>query len=89
VAYGAAGGELIDVPIRSLFGLKSVTGFSILAWRVARPEQARAEMTEVAHYFRDGRLRADIRASLPLTEAAQAHRLLEDRCTIGRVLLVP
>jgi len=89
VAYGAASGELISVPIRSLFGLKNVAGFSMLAWRAARPEQARAEMNEVAQYLRDGRLRADIRASLPLTEAAEAHRLLEDRSTIGRVLLVP
>jgi NADPH:quinone reductase-like Zn-dependent oxidoreductase len=46
-------------------------------------------MTEVARHLEDGRLRADIRASLPLTEAAQAHRLLEDRATIGRVVLVP
>jgi len=89
VAYGAASGELIGVPIRSLFGLKSVAGFSLLAWRAARPEQARAEMTEVARYLRDGRLRADIQASLSLTEAAKAHRVLEDRSTIGRVLLVP
>jgi NADPH:quinone reductase-like Zn-dependent oxidoreductase len=89
VAYGAASGELIDVPIHSVFGLKTVTGFSVLAWRAARPEQARAEMTEVAGYLAGGRLRADIRATLPLTEAAEAHRLLEDRSTIGRVLLVP
>jgi NADPH:quinone reductase len=89
VAYGAASGELINVPIRSLFGLKTVVGFSMLAWRAARPEQARAEMTEVARYLSDGRLRADVRASLPLTEAAQAHRLLENRSTIGRVLLIP
>jgi len=46
-------------------------------------------MTEVARFLWDGRLRADIRASLPLSEAAEAHRLLEDRSTIGRVLLVP
>jgi NADPH2:quinone reductase len=89
VTYGAASGELISVPVRSLFGLKTVTGFSLLAWRAARPEQARAEMTEVARYLWDGRLRADVRATLPLTEAAEAHRLLEDRSTIGRVLLVP
>jgi NADPH:quinone reductase-like Zn-dependent oxidoreductase len=89
VAYGAASGDLVDVPIRSLFALKAVTGFSLLAWRAARPEQARAEMTEIARHLWDGRLKADVRATLPLTEAAEAHRLLEDRSTIGRVLLVP
>jgi NADPH2:quinone reductase len=89
VTYGAASGDLISVPVRSLFGLRTVTGFSLLAWRAARPEQARAEMTEVGRHLGDGRLRASVRASLPLTEAADAHRLLEDRSTIGRVLLIP
>jgi NADPH2:quinone reductase len=89
VTYGAAGGELAGLPVRSFFGQRTVSGFSLLAWRGARPEQARAEMAEVAGYFADGRLRADVRATLPLTEAAKAHELLEDRTTIGRVLLIP
>jgi NADPH2:quinone reductase len=89
VVYGAASGELISLPIRSLFGLKTVVGFSLLAWRAARPAQAREEMTEVAQYLSDGRLRTHVQATLPLTEAAEAHRLLEDRSTIGRILLTP
>jgi len=89
VTYGAASGELISVPVRSLFGLKTVLGFSLLAWRAARPDQARDEMTEVARYLWDGRLHTHVRATLPLTEAAEAHRLLEDRSTIGRILLTP
>ena len=89
IVYGAASGELISLPIRSLFGLKTVAGFSLLAWRAARPAQAREEMTEVAQYLSDGRLRTHVQATLPLTEAAEAHRLLEDRSTIGRILLTP
>jgi NADPH2:quinone reductase len=89
VTYGAAGGELADVPVRSLFRQRTVSAFSLLAWRAARPEQARAEMVEVAGYLADGRLRPHVRATLPLTEAAKAHELLEDRTSIGRVLLVP
>jgi len=89
VVYGAASGDLVSVPIRSLFGLRAVTGFSLLAWRAARPAQARAEMTELARHLADGRLRVGLKAAVPLTEAAQAHRLLEDRSSIGRVLLVP
>ena len=89
VTYGAAGGELADLPVRSLFGQRTVSAFSLLAWRGARPEQARAEMAEVAGYFADGRLRAHVRATLPLTETAKAHELLEDRTSVGRVLLAP
>jgi NADPH:quinone reductase-like Zn-dependent oxidoreductase len=88
VMYGAASGDLVDVPVRSLFALKSLAGFSLLAWRAASPEQARQEMTEVADLFVDGRLRAAVHARLPLTEAAAAHRMLEDRSQLGRVLLL-
>jgi NADPH:quinone reductase len=42
VVYGAAGGDLTSIPVTSLFPLKTVSGFSLLAWRAANPEQARA-----------------------------------------------
>jgi NADPH:quinone reductase-like Zn-dependent oxidoreductase len=89
VMYGAASGELIDLPVRNLSALKSLAGFSLLAWRAASPEQARQEMTEVTGYSMDGRLRTAVHARLPLTEAVAAHRLLEDRSQLGRVLLLP
>ena len=89
VTYGAAGGEMATLPVRTFFRHRTVSGFSLLAWRGARPEPARAEMAEVAGYLADGRLRAGVRATLPLTEATKAHELLEDRTTNGRVLLAP
>jgi NADPH:quinone reductase-like Zn-dependent oxidoreductase len=89
VVYGAASGELTSVPVTNLFALKSVAGFSLLAWRAASPEQARQEMTEVADYSTTGQLRTAVHARLPLTEAVAAHRLLEDRAQLGRVLLLP
>jgi NADPH:quinone reductase-like Zn-dependent oxidoreductase len=89
VIYGAASGELTSLPVTNLFALKSVAGFSLLAWRAADPEQARREMTEVAEYSTAGQLHTAVHARLPLTEAAAAHRLLEDRSQLGRVLLLP
>jgi len=89
VSYGAASGELAAVPITALFRLRSVVGFNITAWRTAFPEQARAEMTELAGLFAAGRLQTTVHATLPLTEAAEAHRILEDRSQMGRVLLLP
>ncbi len=53
------------------------------------PDRARDEMTEVARYLSEDRLRTRVRATLPLTEAAEAHRLLEDRSATGRILLTP
>ncbi|MFC4532539.1 quinone oxidoreductase family protein [Sphaerisporangium dianthi] len=89
VVYGAASGELSQISVGSLFALRSVTGFSLLAWRAADPAGAREEMDEVAGHFAAGRLRATVHARLPLAEAATAHRLLEERSHRGRILLLP
>ena len=89
VVFGASAGELGSVPVRSLFGLKTVTGFSLLAWRAAAPEQARADIAELAGLFGSGELRAVTGATLPLAEVSRAHRMLEERSVPGRLLLVP
>ncbi|MFJ6463428.1 zinc-binding alcohol dehydrogenase family protein [Streptomyces sp. NPDC091387] len=88
VIYGAAGGELTSVPVTDLFALRSVAGFSLIAWRAADPEQARHDITEATEYAVSGRLRTAVHARLPLAEAAAAHRLLEDRSQLGRILLL-
>ena len=88
VVYGAAAGDLTSVPVTSLFPLKTVSGFSLLAWRAADPERARADIAELTGLFRTGRLRIGA-TTLPLAEAVQAHRLLEDRTVVGRLILQP
>lgn len=87
VVYGAASGEFIDLPITSVLALRSVVGFSILAWRTSHPERARQDIEELTEYVADGRLRAAVHARLPLTEAVRAHELLDERANLGRVLL--
>jgi len=88
VVYGAASGDFASIPVRSLFGLKTVTGFGLLLWRAAAPEQARADITDLAGLLKTGELRAATR-SLPLAEVAEAHRLLESRAFPGRLILIP
>lgn len=73
VVYGAAAGDLTSVPVTSLFPLKTVSGFSLLAWRAADPERARADIAELTGLFETGRLRIAA-TTLPLAEAVQAHR---------------
>ncbi|MFF2809938.1 zinc-binding dehydrogenase [Streptomyces sp. NPDC058000] len=89
VVYGAVGNDLLDVPVTSLFALKAVAGFSLLAWRTAAPEQARAEMTELADHAASGRLRTAVHARFPLAEAPAVHRLIEERSHLGRILVLP
>jgi NADPH:quinone reductase len=89
VVFGASAGDLTSVPVTNLFALKTVSGFSLLAWRAADPERARADIAELIGLFEAGRLRAAAETTLPLAEAVQAHRLLEDRAVVGRLLLTP
>ncbi|WP_281892444.1 quinone oxidoreductase family protein [Phytohabitans aurantiacus] len=89
VVYGAATGELEQIPVAKLFALRSVTGFNLTAWRRADPDQARRETAELADLFEAGQLRTTVHASLPLTQAAAAHELIETRSHTGRILLIP
>ncbi|WP_329520054.1 quinone oxidoreductase family protein [Spirillospora sp. NBC_01491] len=89
VTYGAASGDLTGVPLTSVFGLRTLTGFTIMGWRKSAPEQARRDVAEATEHAAAGRLRTAVHARLPLTEAATAHRLLEERTNLGRVLLLP
>jgi NADPH2:quinone reductase len=89
VTYGAIGGTLPTVSAHSLFALKYVAGFSMLAWRATRPEQVRADMTEVADLFAAGRLRSAVHARLPLADVAKAHEILDARANAGRIVLIP
>jgi NADPH:quinone reductase-like Zn-dependent oxidoreductase len=88
VVYGASAGELTSVPVTSLFALKSVSGFSLLAFRAADPEHARADTTELTRLLETGILTASTR-ELALTDAVRAHQMLEDRAVTGRLLLMP
>lgn len=89
VIYGAASGEIPAVPARSLFGLRSLTGFGITTLREARPDEARADIARATRLIADGKLRVAQHAAFPLSDVAMAHQVLDDRANLGRVLLIP
>ncbi|HZC51928.1 MAG TPA: zinc-binding dehydrogenase [Mycobacterium sp.] len=89
VVYGVASGDYTEVPVASLYRLRSIIGFSLLAWRVAHTKQAHEDMAVLTDHFSAGRLRTTVHARLPLDEAVEAHRILDARAQLGRVLLVP
>ncbi|MFI0445416.1 zinc-binding alcohol dehydrogenase family protein [Actinomadura sp. 6N118] len=89
VAFGASAGDLTSVPITSLFALKTLTGFSLMAWRAADSEQARADIAEMTALVQADALRVVTETKLPLNEVVQAHRLMEQRTVLGRLLLIP
>ena len=69
--FGASAGDLTSVPVRSLFALKTITGFSLLAWRAADPERARGDIAELTRLFEAGR-RPETAVSLTDTVAGAA-----------------
>ena len=88
VAYGAANGDWGSVPVLRLAALKTLSAFSLLALRAAAPDRARADIAELTSLLTAGELRAATR-TLPLADVAGAHRLLEDRAVLGRLVLTP
>jgi NADPH:quinone reductase len=89
ITYGAIGGRLPTVEAPSLYELKWVTGFSMLAWRRAFPGPARADMTAVGAMFAAGEFTSVVAEQVPLTEVARAHEILDARANLGRVVLIP
>jgi NADPH:quinone reductase len=87
VTYGAIGGTVPTIAAHSVFGLRYVTGVSLLAWRAGRPDLARADMTEAAEIWSAGRLRAAVHATFPLADTARAHDLLDRRANLGRIVV--
>ncbi|MFF0754072.1 zinc-binding alcohol dehydrogenase family protein [Streptomyces sp. NPDC004267] len=90
VVYGGSGGDTVqpDLPVLDLLGMRTVTGFSMPAVLEHRPRQAQQAVRDLVRMVTDGSVRPVIHARVPLTEAARAHELLEERRTMGRVVLV-
>ena len=89
VSYGHASGPIERLRVEEL-GAKSVTFSSPVLFHHTAD---RAVLTDMAsrtfEALRQGTIRLEIRHRYPLTAAAQAHRDLESRTTIGPLILLP
>ncbi len=81
VTCGASAGYEATVDIRYLFS-KTV---SILGAFMG----CKADLLEVMRYMVEGKLRPVVDRTLPLSECAQGHRLIEERAQFGKVVLLP
>jgi NADPH:quinone reductase len=66
----------------------TVTGFYIGAY-LAFPELIQSTLGEIFGFIMSGKLSVQVGTVLPLSQAAEAHRLLEGRKTTGKVVLQP
>ena len=90
VVYGQASGA-VDPVDTALLGSKGAIYLVRvgLATYTATREELEARSNDIFSWVGDGTLKVHVHSEYPLSEAAQAQAALENRETIGKVLLVP
>jgi len=90
IAIGFAGGLWQEVDPAVLVGRNiGVHGFYLGRLMARSPEIVREGFDEVVALWREGAVRPLVGAEYRLEEAAEAHRLIEERRSTGKVVLVP
>jgi NADPH2:quinone reductase len=90
VVFGMASGAPAPIAFGPLYGdNKAVIGYSTGGHRRTRPDVLRAPGLAAFKLLAAGRWKPLIGARYPLAQAAIAHRMIEDRESIGKVLLIP
>ena len=90
VAYGAASGEPGTATTdRLLFENKSVVGFHLGNAVARQPQRVMAAVPELQEMLAAGDLEVVVGETFPLEDAAEAHEAVENRETVGKVVLKP
>ncbi len=76
-------------PTTLLHDNRSLIGFWLTPYFTHRPHLIREGFEALLGWVKAGRLRPHVGHVLPLAQAAEAHALLEDRATMGKVVLQP
>jgi NADPH2:quinone reductase len=87
VFFNSGGGVLPAYEL--LAGAKTVTGFTMRHFAANQPDRYRAHGDELWELARTGLLRPAVHAELPLAAAAEAHRIVEARANLGKIVLRP
>jgi NADPH2:quinone reductase len=89
ILYGRAGGPPDPVNLMSLFqkSLK-VSGF-VLYTVSAMPDKHRQGIEKSFQLMEQGKLKMLVGKTFPLAEAAEAHRFMESRQSVGKLVLIP
>jgi NADPH:quinone reductase len=90
VLIGYAGGLWEDVNPAVLVGRNiGLQGFYLGRLMRHRPELVQAATRDLVALWERGAVRPIVGATFPLAEAAEGHRLIEERRNVGKVVLVP
>jgi NADPH2:quinone reductase len=96
ISYGSVAGTVHGLDPTDLIPLlydpapsQVLTGFNLGVWFEHRVDQSIASLERLVGWIASGQLRVPATRSLPLSDAAEAHRLLETGATVGKVVLKP
>ncbi len=90
VSIGYAGGWWQELNPALLVGRNvGVQGFYLGRLMARRPDVVAAAADELLELWAGGAIRPVVGAEFPLAEAADAHRLIEERKHVGKVVLIP
>lgn len=90
ILFGAASGEMKEVHPNELLRTSSTFAALNLSVLFAQAHhRVEPSWRELTRLYESGALRPMIRYRFPLEKAAEAHRLLESRRTVGKLLLIP
>lgn len=89
VVYGFASGEIVPIvpPMLMAKGL-TLSTFRLPTYLANRPLMTE-RLDQFAGWLRSGALQVEIAGRYPLEKAADAHRALEGRSTIGKLIILP
>ncbi|HEX7775950.1 MAG TPA: NADPH:quinone oxidoreductase family protein [Parvibaculum sp.] len=89
IVVGQASGQTAQIaPWDLSYMNRTVTGFYISKY-FAFPDLIQSTLREIIGFVVSGKLSVHVGQMLPLSQAAEAHRLMEGRKTLGKVVLQP
>jgi NADPH:quinone reductase len=96
VVYGTASGKPLNFDADSILRFfynpslnQSIHVFNLGLWFGLRPAEAGQALGELIGYVASGQVRVRVNHILPLAHAAEAHRMIEQRRTTGKIILKP
>jgi NADPH2:quinone reductase len=89
IIIGFAAGRVSQIPANIVLVKNiDVVGFYWGSYQAHKPDLLRGSFTQLFRWFQEGKLRPHVSHSLPLSQACEALRLLQQRKSTGKVVLV-
>lgn len=87
IFFNSGGGTVAAFDL--LAGSKTITGLTMARFATTRRELYDRHHRQLWHLHQSGQLRAAIHAEIALSDAAEAHKIIEARANCGKVVLLP